>query len=262
MPTGTVFQTIYLFVDDKRGDVALDYWQHCERTNITMLNTSHIPYLHEVVWHIQPIPWYSAYPFPVPEYYQNGRIIIPNGLSIFSCLILCLIFITIFVLLGSGCILMPLGLITGMVPTWVWITGLAVGSLWIPLLPLQNNRATHRKYQNWFPVRATCLSVATHWVTTVDSEGDHELFWAYRLLCEYTHQGRKYIVTPLTFPHFGSLFGNNAHLRKYLKKTIAPDGSCILWINPNNPLHTIFNKRPRIDTGKAEALLFGDGTRS
>lgn len=65
--------------------------------------------------------------------------------------------------------------------------------------------------------------------------------WGYRLICAFSFGGKEYIVTPESTNLVS--FNSKQNVEKYLNKKISHDGSCQLWINPKNPLQTVFHKK-------------------
>ena len=64
--------------------------------------------------------------------------------------------------------------------------------------------------------------------------------WVYRLVCVFNYEGKEYKVTPE--PSHLTSFSSERQVQKYLDERIQPGGRCQLWINPKNPLQTIFHK--------------------
>ena len=62
--------------------------------------------------------------------------------------------------------------------------------------------------------------------------GGHD--WAFRLMCEFVHEGKDYRVTPL----FWRTFGSEKAVQEFLGKQIGKDNGCLLYMNSRNPLQT------------------------
>ena len=62
-----------------------------------------------------------------------------------------------------------------------------------------------------------------------------------RLLCEFTHNGSEYRVTPEASHIAG--FQSQYLLQEHLSDRIHPDYTCELWVDPRNPLHAVFDKK-------------------
>jgi len=71
--------------------------------------------------------------------------------------------------------------------------------------------------------------------------GDRTSSWGYRLICIFSFEGKKYKVTPE--PSNLVSFNSEKQVEKYLNEKISQNGYCQLWINPKNPLQTVFHKK-------------------
>lgn len=71
--------------------------------------------------------------------------------------------------------------------------------------------------------------------------GEMTSSWGYRLICGYDLDGTEYRVTPE--PSNLAAFRSREHVETYLSGRIDPNGRCQLWINPRNPLQTVFHKK-------------------
>lgn len=125
-------------------------------------------------------------------------------------------------------------------------TGLAVSTFGLSLLMLSRFVVGYFSYKNYVRVDGNCMD---HEVREIDSPDRIISFiyhptWAPRLLCEYVYQGKNYRVTPVIC-HNTNLY-SEISANDFLKKRIGPDNNCTLWINPKNPLQTIFHKKPWI----------------
>lgn len=64
--------------------------------------------------------------------------------------------------------------------------------------------------------------------------GGVQMCWAFRLVCEFELDGRRFTVTP----DYWSTFISEGSVQNFLGKVVSPDGKCQLWVNPKNPLQT------------------------
>lgn len=71
--------------------------------------------------------------------------------------------------------------------------------------------------------------------------GDITTSWGYRLICTFNFDGNDYKVTP-ELPNLQG-FNSKQKVEKYLNEKISQTGFCQLWINPRNPLQTVFHKK-------------------
>ncbi len=71
--------------------------------------------------------------------------------------------------------------------------------------------------------------------------GDITSSWGYRLICVFSFEGNEYKVTPEPSNLIG--FNSKQQVEKYLNEKINQHGNCQLWINPKNPLQTVFHKK-------------------
>ena len=87
--------------------------------------------------------------------------------------------------------------------------------------------------KNWQKVSARCVD--KEWGQVLSAVGQHggvRLTWTFQLLCEFEFNGKHYAVTP----SYWSTFISERRLKTFLDQVISSDGSCQLWINPENPL--------------------------
>ena len=91
----------------------------------------------------------------------------------------------------------------------------------------------------WKRIDARCIDqeVGEYW----KEPGVITSSWGYRLVCLFSFEGKQYTVTPE--PSNLASFSSKKQVDSYLNETINQNGSCKLWINPKNPLQTVFNKR-------------------
>lgn len=160
-------------------------------------------------WRIQWIPWSEP---DKPQMINNN-----SPLSL----------IGILMFLGSIGYLCWMG--GGMVPIMVAVVGLITTMSGIV-------HAAISMHNDWVRLEAQC----------VDRElkrfrQSRKPVWAYRLVCEFDFADETYRVTPN--PSHLVAFSTEQRLKKYLEDRIQPNGHCCLWVNPDNPLQTIFHKK-------------------
>ena len=91
----------------------------------------------------------------------------------------------------------------------------------------------------WILIDARCIDRE---IREYEKEpGDITSTWGYRLVCVFSYEGNEYKVTPE--PSHLSGFSSEIQVEKYLNERIQANGSCQLWIDPKNPLRTIFHKK-------------------
>lgn len=103
--------------------------------------------------------------------------------------------------------------------------------------------AAIRKQMGWKEVNARCIDHEINQVYS-NSDGVRSVSYDFRLLCTFPLKGQEYTVTPESSHNIA--FKSEDGVKKYLGKHIDSTGKCILWVDPQNPLHTIFNKKQRI----------------
>lgn len=87
--------------------------------------------------------------------------------------------------------------------------------------------------KNWKKVVARCTD--KEWKQILGAfglNGGISRVWAFILLCDFELDGNRYTVTP----GYWSSFISENRLRRFLGQVISPDGTCQLWVNPENPL--------------------------
>jgi hypothetical protein len=87
--------------------------------------------------------------------------------------------------------------------------------------------------KNWVQVSAQCVD--KEWNNVLGAAGQSggvRLIWSFQLLCELELDGNRYTVTP----SYWSTFISERRLQQFLGRIILPDGTCQLWVNPENPL--------------------------
>jgi hypothetical protein len=110
------------------------------------------------------------------------------------------------------------------------------------VLVLGREYAAYHQQAGWEQVEATCLDQELKESGLGDERG-----WEYRLLCRFTYQGQGFLVTPES-SHL-ALFNTAQQARDYLERKLDPDGRCLLWIDPKNPLHAVFDKALVLKSG-------------
>jgi hypothetical protein len=114
----------------------------------------------------------------------------------------------------------------------VLIAGLAIIMLGVIISAFQNQFG-------WIRINAFCIDREIREYSR--EPGDLTSTWGYRLLCVFNYEGQEYKVTPEASHLTG--FNSERQVQKYLNERIGHDGYCQLWIDPDNPLHTIFHKK-------------------
>ncbi|MDI1302965.1 MAG: hypothetical protein PSX71_13755 [bacterium] len=100
--------------------------------------------------------------------------------------------------------------------------------------------AAFNKQAGWIRVTARCIDRDLQ-ERDYPARGNVKVVWECRLLCEFSHDGREYRVTPEASRLAGC--PSRQALAQYLQEKIQPDGLCTLWIDPENPLHAVFEKK-------------------
>jgi hypothetical protein len=103
--------------------------------------------------------------------------------------------------------------------------------------------AAFRKQYKWICINALCIDREIRQCSVV-SEGNMNYVWEYRVICKFTLNGKDYKVTPEA-SHVVS-FNSADAAQDYLINKIKSDNKCLLWIDPENPLHAVFDKKQRI----------------
>jgi hypothetical protein len=123
----------------------------------------------------------------------------------------------------------------------LWRTGnpmfaiaVATGFLWMILASALKNK---RRKRHWQYVKACCSDKEIQLVGAgTSSRGTPMHTWDFRLICSFEIDGQAFTVTPL----YRSSFSSENALQAFLRKTIDTDGTCLLRINPQNPLEAEF----------------------
>lgn len=174
-------------------------------------------------WRIQHIPWQ---PEGKPEY------IVPQDN------------ITRVVMLsGFTCFLGPIFTLGRFnVPVWgvisIMMTGLA-------LLLASRFCYGRNLYGKFKAVEANCIDRDVREFEEFDPDGGFPKakIWAVRILCQFYYNGCRYTVTPIIVKLTD--FSTEEEANRFLEARIDNDGMCMLWINPENPLHTLFHEKPK-----------------
>ena len=135
------------------------------------------------------------------------------------------------VLIFVGAIFLPGYTKLGQLFAWygMWIC-IAVGGLLFGILSLAWQARWDRR--KWKRIRARHIDHEVWQDFSNDSDGGK--VWNFLILCEYELDGKTYRVTPgywCSFPMKGSVL-------RFVSKRIAADGTCEIYINPDNPLQT------------------------
>ena len=133
---------------------------------------------------------------------------------------------------GLGClssafgVLMFLGGVIAAIVWNPWAVLIAVGG-WV-LIMLTIWLTARGRRRNWRRVRARCLDRELRQVS--NPKGGRS--WMWRLLCEYDlPQGAQRVTPAVQWCTF--LFRSSAE--RYLSQRVAEDGSCELYVNPDDP---------------------------
>lgn len=106
------------------------------------------------------------------------------------------------------------------------IAGLVIGLVSV----LFRGRIVRR---NWKKVEAIVIDKEQKSVLGPPGQrGGAKVCWAFRLLCEFELNGKRFTVTP----DYWSTFISESSVQGFLGKVVSSNGKCQLWINPNNPL--------------------------
>lgn len=106
------------------------------------------------------------------------------------------------------------------------MAGLATGLISI----LFRGRLARR---SWRKVQAVVIDKEhKHVLGNPGQNGGVQMCWAFRLVCEFELNGRRFTVTP----DYWSTFISENSVQNFLGKVVTPDGKCQLWVNPKNPL--------------------------
>ena len=116
------------------------------------------------------------------------------------------------------------------------------------ILLLSRFLAARLKQKDWVDVKAVCIDreIQGGLANLGKKRSDIIHVFGFRLLCSFEYIGKKYTVTP-EFSEVTS-FNSADDTNQYLNERIGSDGSCILWIDPKNPLHAVFHKKQIISS--------------
>jgi hypothetical protein len=112
-----------------------------------------------------------------------------------------------------------------------YLAGMMVGCLVLALFGTWFK--SRRQRRNWVIATARCVDRELRKFHRPKS-GGRDWFW--RIVCEYEYQGEKHRVTP-DAPQWVN-FSSEEAVMKFIGENIAPDGTCKLHVNPQNPLQT------------------------
>lgn len=134
-----------------------------------------------------------------------------------------------------GTILFMSGIFAGLMIKTLFAIGIAiaVAGLAIGLISILLRGRIARR--NWKKVQAVVIDKECKRVLgNPGQNGGVTTCWAFRLLCEFELEGRRFTVTP----DYWSTFISEGSVQGFLEKVVSPDGKCQLWVNPKNPLQT------------------------
>ena len=128
------------------------------------------------------------------------------------------------------------------IPVW---GGIAVMVGGLALLMTSRFVAGRHLYGRFVPVEAKCVDREVLEYEDPDSIGSFIkiTYWAPRILCEFSYKGTACKVTPIIVKTIA--FNSEEEANRFLDERIDRDGTCTLWINPDNPLHTVFHIKPK-----------------
>ncbi len=120
---------------------------------------------------------------------------------------------------------------------------LIIGLAGLLMIFLGRLYAAFNKQAGWLCLTAQCIDQEIQ-ERHFSCKGNIKIVWEYRLLCVFTHNGSEYRVTPEAAHIAG--FQSQELVRKYLNERIRSDFTCQLWVDPENLLHAVFDKKQRI----------------
>jgi hypothetical protein len=171
-------------------------------------------------WRIKTIPWW-----PEGEYQKMYS----HPLSSIMAILGLLLFFATIVLVFKQ---------------WIPVWGISFCVLGAAILIASNYVAAHFKYKHWVQIEAKVCDLESREVEVHTGNGKNQRrkkVWAFRILCEFEYGDKTYQVTPDINRHFKT----QEQLLQHLKETIGDDKLAPLWINPNNPLETAYEFKPR-----------------
>lgn len=100
-------------------------------------------------------------------------------------------------------------------------------------------------YGKFQAVEAACIDKDVQEFEEFDPDGGfpNAKIWAARILCQFNYNGCRYTVTPIIVKL--TAFSTEEEVNRFLEARIDSDGICTLWVNPDNPLHTVFHEKPK-----------------
>lgn len=127
-------------------------------------------------------------------------------------------------------------------PVWVGIAIMVIG---LVLLLSSRYTAGHFLYARFVAVEAVCTDREIREFVDPDSAGSliKSTFWKPRILCNFEFENRSYQVTPIIVKIVA--FNTKEGADCFLDQRVDKNGNCTLWIDPENPLHAVFHKKPK-----------------
>lgn len=130
-------------------------------------------------------------------------------------------------------------------PGFLAWAGIPIMVFGLILVGLSRYAAGRFLYGRFVPVKAVCLDREVQEFIDPDSIGSltENTFWLPRILCEFEFRNQSYRVTPIIVKTVA--FKTEEGVHRFLNKRLDSDGQCTLWVDPENPLHAIFHKKPK-----------------
>ena len=180
--------------------------------------------LRDAGWRIKHIPWH-----------EDGKLeMFGNTLPALLC-----------VIPGIGAFLGGIWLITR--GTLTVAEGISVSIAGLLLSFLSRLVDGFFQYRNYVPVDAVCLDIDIQEFEDADPDPGHRFgkktFWSARILCEHPFGERSWRVTPMMPKR---VFATRDKVHLYLDERMDANRRCRLWVNPENPLQTIFHDKPSV----------------
>jgi len=169
-------------------------------------------------WRIKTIPWWRE--GELQKMYTSPL----TSLMVVTCLVM---------FLGS-----IWAVVTGRMPIWFLLVGIAGLGIGIA----SNYLAAYLKTRRWIKLRAKVVDREIRRVQEMDADGPGRYFWVFRFVCEFNHRALKYRVTPL-IPY---AYQKEGKLRNKLAELVDANDECRLWVNPENPLETVLERKPKM----------------
>ncbi len=120
------------------------------------------------------------------------------------------------------------------------VSVLGVGVLGLMVAVLGRLYAARYRQAAWIKVAARCDDIEIRKARLPHQGAKLRYVWVFRLLCRFNHEGQEFTVTPMSSR---AGFESEDAANTYLHERIAEDGSCTLWINPDNPFESVFDKK-------------------